>query len=237
MVIDLNTCIGCEACTIACQSENNIPVVGKDQVAMGREMAWIRMDRYFYAKDVNQMEVKTLHQPMACQQCETTLCEVVCPVVAIAHSPYGLNDMAYNRCIGTRYCANNCPYKARQFNFFDYSGQTDTQNLLYIKQKNPNVTVRAHGVMEKWTYCVQRIQAAKKDSIHEKDTQTLAQVVTACQAAYPMQAILFGDLSNRTSQVYKRKMNPRNYVVLGGLNTRPRTTYLAKIRNPNPELV
>ncbi|MCB1126628.1 MAG: 4Fe-4S dicluster domain-containing protein, partial [Verrucomicrobiae bacterium] len=293
MVVDLNSCIGCTACTVACQSENNIPIVGKGQVIAGREMHWVRMDRYFSSpkdsetvssrgtvfdyiagaestreepgkRTVDDDQVEMLPQPVACQQCESAPCETVCPVNATVHTGDGLNAMTYNRCIGTRYCANNCPYKARRFNYFDYnkrpidrlyqgplapaSGRATTTEQL---QKNPNVTVRMRGVIEKCTYCVQRLVAAKvaakaaaRDSA---DVQVPANsVTTACQDACPSQAIAFGNWKNEDDRVTqikgsmveggKNQPHPRQYDLLKYIGTRPRTSYLARIKNPNPKM-
>jgi MoCo/4Fe-4S cofactor protein with predicted Tat translocation signal len=282
MTIDLSKCIGCTACILACQSENNIPVVGKDQVRKGRVMQWIRMDRYFavpkwgkneveqestYAVDnatPEQLEnAEMVHQPVACQQCEAAPCETVCPVNATVHTPDGLNAMAYNRCIGTRYCANNCPYTARRFNWFDYNKRNplvDTKVLgmtvknLYAGplgekkedeslrlQRNPNVTVRMRGVIEKCTYCVQRLESAK---ILQKQVQRDSKnfrvptdtVKTACQQSCPAEAIIFGDLADSKSAVAASKASPRDYQLLKYIGTRPRTSYLARLRNPNKNM-
>jgi len=229
MAIELNSCIGCQACVVACQAENNVPVVGRDQVVAGRAMHWLRIDRY-YSGSPDTPDVA--FEPVPCMHCENAPCEVVCPVHATVHDHDGLNLMVYNRCVGTRFCSNNCPYKVRRFNFFAYAEQQDRP----AESWNPEVTVRGRGVMEKCTYCIQRVRTALIDADREDRQLADGEIVTACQQSCPTQAIVFGDRNDPHSAVARRKASPLDYVLLEELNTRPRTSYTALIRNPNPAI-
>jgi Fe-S-cluster-containing dehydrogenase component len=244
MTIDLASCIGCNACTIACVAENNIPSVGREQVMLGRELHWIRIDRYFQG-DID--DPKAAHQPLNCMHCENAPCEPVCPVAATVHDDEGINAMAYNRCIGTRYCANNCPFKVRRFNYLDFTntGILQRDNALEARnkslrlQRNPDVTVRYRGVMEKCTYCTQRVEEAKiaaKRAGHDRKALPDGAVTPACAQACPTQAITFGNINDPLSKVAKMKESDRNYEMLQELNIRPRTTFLARVKNENQEL-
>lgn len=254
MAIDLNTCTGCGACVVACISENNIHIVGRDEIRRGRDMQWIRIDRYFTSTRGHTGEPeefpaappedfpRAFFQPMLCQHCDHAPCETVCPVLAIAHSSEGLNQQVYNRCVGTRYCANNCPYKVRRFNWFDYTNaETWTFNPVDELGRmvlNPDVTVRARGVMEKCSFCVQRIQAGKLEAKKEGRPLRDGEIQTACQQACPTGAIVFGDLNDPNSAVSKRASEPRGYYALSELNVRPSIRYLVKVRNqdlPQPQ--
>jgi molybdopterin-containing oxidoreductase family iron-sulfur binding subunit len=227
MSVDLNACIGCNACVVACQSENNIPVVGKQQVIHEREMQWLRIDRYY---EGNPDAPTSYFQPMLCMHCEQAPCEVVCPVGATVHDSEGLNVMVYNRCVGTRFCSNNCPYKVRRFNYFAFAQEEQRPP----QSRNPDVTVRGRGVMEKCTFCLQRIAEAR--IVADRENRPVGEVKTACQAACPTQAFTFGNMADPNSDVAKRKQSPLDYAVLADQNTHPRVTYEARIRNPNPDL-
>jgi molybdopterin-containing oxidoreductase family iron-sulfur binding subunit len=230
MVVDLNACIGCNACTIACQAENNIPTVGKEEVRRGREMHWIRVDRYY---EGTAQKPRTHFQPVPCMHCENAPCELVCPVGATVHDSEGINVQVYNRCVGTRFCSNNCPYNVRRFNFLHYSKRDGEPPL---DARNPQVTLRMRGIMEKCNYCLQRITRARIETERQGRRIRDGEVVTACQAVCPTRAITFGDLSDSDSAVSKAKRSPLDYGLLEELNTRPRTTYHAKVLNPNPEV-
>lgn len=231
MSIDLNKCTSCSACITACNVENNIPVVGKDQVGNGREMHWIRLDRYYSG---SPEEPTVSNQPMLCQHCDNAPCENVCPVNATNHSPDGLNQMVYNRCVGTRYCSNNCPYKVRRFNFYnfrDHFADAYYQNDLTDLVNNPEVTVRSRGVMEKCTFCVQRIMEARSESIKDGRKFKGSDVQTACQQVCPADAIVFGDVNEEGSEIQKYREHELGYHVLEELYVKPNVTYIAKLRN------
>jgi Fe-S-cluster-containing dehydrogenase component len=230
MAVDLNRCIGCTACVMACSVENNIPTVGREGVLRAREMHWIRIDRYFTGEEEDP---GVITQPMLCQHCETAPCEYVCPVAATVHSDEGLNQQVYNRCVGTRFCSNNCPYKVRRFNFLDYHADVGPTGRM---MENPDVTVRARGVIEKCTYCVQRIERSRIEARREGRRIRDGELKTACQQACPTQAITFGSLTDEDGAVARLHRDDRRYDVLGELGTRPRTAYLVRVKNPNPEL-